>query len=282
MPIKLCLHPNEARNAVLAAKRAGKKVGVVPTMGALHQGHLSLVKASATECEYNVVTIFVNPTQFGPNEDFEKYPRDLDQDLAMLEDLGVNLVFAPNTDEIYSPTHSTYVEPPAVAKPLEGELRPGHFRGVTTIVLKLFQSIPADVAFFGQKDYQQTRVIEDMVADLDIPVSVQVRPIIRETDGLALSSRNAYLSDEERQRAMSISQALRIAVEMSRTNANDASQIKAAMVAHMEREGVDSIDYATIVDRKTLMPVDHAIPGSVVLIAAYVGKTRLIDNVTLG
>lgn len=282
MPIQLCLRADEARNTVFAEKRKGHKVGVVPTMGALHQGHLSLVKASAAECDFNVVTVFVNPTQFAPGEDFEKYPRDLDQDLALLEGLGVDMVFAPNQEGIYRPGHSTYVQPPSVSNPLEGELRPGHFRGVATIVLKLFQIIPADVAFFGQKDFQQTRVIEDMVADLHLPVSVQVRPIIRESDGLALSSRNAYLSDTERNQAIALSQSLRIAVEMSRTDHPVGEQIKSAMVSHLREAGIEKIDYVAIVDPRTLQPVNEVAVGTMALVAAYVGKTRLIDNVRLG
>lgn len=281
MPISLTLRPNEARNTVVAAKRKGRKVGVVPTMGALHQGHLNLVKACASECDFNVVSIFVNPAQFGPREDFEKYPRDLDKDLNLLEGLGVDMVFAPNVDEIYSPTHSTYIDPPKVAGPLEGSLRPGHFRGVATVVMKLLQIIPADVAFFGQKDFQQTRVIEDMVGDLNLPVSVQVCPIIRESDGLALSSRNAYLSQTERRQASSISQSLRMAVEMSRTELTSADQIKTAMKAHLHQAGIEKIDYVAIVDPRTMKPVSQTVLGTMVLVAVYVGNTRLIDNVRL-
>ena len=282
MPIQLCLRADEARNTVVAEKRKGHKVGVVPTMGALHQGHLSLVKASAAECDFNVVTVFVNPTQFAPGEDFEKYPRDLDKDLELLDGLGVDMVFAPNLEGIYRPGHSTYVQPPKVSSPLEGELRPGHFRGVATIVLKLFQIIPADVAFFGQKDFQQTRVIEDMVAELDLPVSVQVRPIIRDSDGLALSSRNAYLSDVERKQAIALSQSLKIAVEMSRTDHPAGEQIKSAMLSHLQDAGIEKIDYVAIVDPRTLQPATEVTAGTMALVAAYVGNTRLIDNVRLG
>jgi len=251
-------------------------------MGALHQGHLSLVKASASECDFTVATIFVNPTQFGPDEDFDKYPRDIDRDLALLEGLGVDLLFAPNPDEIYHPNHSTYVQPPRVAEVLEGPLRPGHFRGVATIVLKLLQIVPADVAFFGQKDYQQTRVIQDMCRDLDLPVSVQVCATIREEDGLALSSRNAYLSSEQRQRALSLSTALKTAVSMSRQEQTDPEPVQAEMIRLLNEAPVDKIDYAAIVDSQTLRPVERIVPGVMALIAAYVGETRLIDNARLG
>ena len=200
---------DEARQVVISAKRSGQKVGLVPTMGALHQGHLSLAHAAKSECDFTVATIFVNPTQFGPGEDFEKYPRDLDRDISNLEEAGVDMVFAPEADEIYPPGHSTYVQPPKVAEPLEGQFRPEHFRGVCTIVLKLFQIIPANVSYFGQKDYRQTRVIEDMVRDLSIPIAVRVCATVREVDGLALSSRNAYLSDSQREIALSLSRALR-------------------------------------------------------------------------
>jgi pantoate--beta-alanine ligase len=279
MPITLCIKSDDVRRHVFAAKKEGKKVGVVPTMGALHQGHLSLVKACGSECDFTVVTVFVNPTQFGPNEDFEKYPRDLDKDLELLEGLGVNVVFAPNANEIYAPGHSTFVQPPSVAEPLEGQLRPGHFQGVTTIVLKLFMIVPADVAFFGQKDFQQTRVIQQMVQDLDIPVSVQVCPTTREADGLALSSRNAYLSDAQRQQALSISQALKLAVEMKRKNLLCAEDAKVAMTEHLLQAGIEKIDYVAIVDAETMQPVEQISRSNIALIAAYSGATRLIDNV---
>lgn len=281
MSISLCVRPEEARNFVRTAKRKGHKVGLVPTMGALHQGHLSLAKASSTECDISIVSVFVNPTQFGPGEDFEKYPRDLDRDLELLEGLGVDLVFAPNANDVYRPQHSTFVQPPKVAETLEGELRPGHFQGVATIVLKLLQIVPADVAFFGQKDFQQVRVIQDMCADLDMPVSIQVCSTVRESDGLALSSRNAYLSDEERHRALSISQALKAAVRISRQS-SDTAEIKREMLRVLNAAPVDHIDYVAIVDATTLQPVETIASGTMALVAAYVGSTRLIDNALLG
>lgn len=282
MAITLCLQPSDARQHVLEARRKGMKIGLVPTMGALHRGHLSLVKASSSDCDYTTVTIFVNPIQFGPGEDFEKYPRNLDQDMELLEGLGVDMVFAPNPEDVFSPTHSTYVLPPKVAEPLEGELRPTHFRGVATIVLKLFQIIPADVAFFGQKDFQQSRVIQDMVADLSLPVAVQVCPIVRESDGLALSSRNAYLSDAERQQAVSISRGLRLAARMVQDGLTDANSIKDAVIAHLKQAGIERIEYVSLANPQTLKPVEVATAGTMALVAAYSGSTRLIDNVRLG
>lgn len=278
----LTIRRDEARRYVLQAKLQDKKVGLVPTMGALHQGHLSLVKASCFDCDYTVVSIFVNPTQFGPGEDYEAYPRDLERDIQQLQDVGVDLVFAPDTGEIYHERHSTTINPPSVAEPLEGVHRPHHFRGVATVVLKLFNIVPADVAFFGQKDFQQTRVIEAMVADLDLPMSIQVCPVIRESDGLALSSRNAYLTDCERTQAVALSQALTTAVKMSRGEQNDAAAICAAMTAQLHQAGIIRIDYVAIVDPVHLRPVEIASPGSMALIAAHVGATRLIDNARLG
>lgn len=189
-PMELVEGSAEIRAAVLAARAAGKTVGLVPTMGALHEGHLSLVRESTESCNCTIVTIFVNPTQFAPHEDFARYPRSLDDDLAALARLGVDYVFAPSRDEIYPPGFSTYVDPPAVAAPLEGICRPGHFRGVATVVLKLFHLVPADVAYFGQKDYQQSLVVRRMVEDLNLPIAIRVLPIVREADGLAMSSRN--------------------------------------------------------------------------------------------
>ena len=282
MSLTLCVRPEEARSFVLKAKRDGKKVGLVPTMGALHQGHLSLVRACNSECDTAVVSVFVNPTQFGPGEDFEKYPRDLEKDRELLDNLGISMIFAPNANDIYGPQHSTFVQPPSVAARLEGEKRPEHFRGVATIVLKLLQIVPADVAFFGQKDYQQVRVIEDMCRDLDLPISIQSCPTVREPDGLALSSRNAYLSAPDRQRALSISGALNAAVEMSRRGSVTAGAIEAKMRELLNAAPVDSIDYVAIVDPQTLEPVQEVKPGTMALIAAYVGGTRLIDNARLG
>ena len=206
--------PLEIYSLIDFERRENRRVGLVPTMGALHDGHLSLVTRAKQDCDVAVATIFVNPTQFGPNEDFSKYPRTLESDLEKLAAVGCDYVFVPAADEIYRPGHSTYVDPPSVASQWEGAIRPGHFRGVTTIVLKLFMMVPAHIAFFGRKDYQQVAVIKGMVDDLNLPIRIETCDTIRESDGLAMSSRNRYLTSDERQRALSLSRALNTAKEM--------------------------------------------------------------------
>lgn len=268
----------ELREAVAAARRAGKRVGLVPTMGALHEGHLSLVRAARAECEFTLATIFVNPTQFGPSEDLDRYPRQLERDVELLGELGVDLVFAPDRDAMYPAGFSTFVEPPAAAEPLEGECRPGHFRGVATVVLKLFNLCGADVAYFGQKDYQQTVVVRQMVRDLDVPIEIKVCPTIREADGLALSSRNVYLSPEERQRALSLSRSLHRAAELASSGERSAQAVRMEMQRVLLEGCVTDVDYVAIVDPDTLAPVECLDSPSIALIAARVGKTRLIDN----
>jgi pantoate--beta-alanine ligase len=265
-----------------AARAAGKIIGLVPTMGALHAGHLSLVRASVTACDLTVVTIFVNPAQFGPTEDFARYPRTLDHDVQLLGRARADVVFAPTTDHIYRAGFSTYVEPPDVAKPLEGGCRPGHFRGVATIVLKLFHLVPADRAFFGQKDYQQVRVIQTMVADLDVPIRVVVCPTVREPDGLAMSSRNRYLSAAERRQALALSHSLARAAELVRSGERSAATIHKEMSAILETAGITRVDYVALVDPVTLGDVAQVQDGTMALVAAYVGGTRLIDNRQLG
>jgi pantoate--beta-alanine ligase len=262
----------------LALRGAGQRVGLVPTMGALHAGHLSLVRAARQQTDVVVATIFVNPTQFGPNEDFSKYPRTLEADLQALAAEGCNVVFVPDQQEMFPPDNSTMIEPPAVARPLEGVCRPGHFRGVATVVLKLFNLIPAHVAFFGQKDYQQTCVIRQMAEDLNVPIDVAICPTVREPDGLALSSRNSYLSPAERRQAVAISQALAEAARLVAAGQRDASSIKAAMRNILAAAGIERIDYATVADRETLAELDLIDRPAVALIACHVGTTRLIDN----
>lgn len=281
MSLVQCVRPDEARQFVLKAKREGQRVGVVPTMGALHEGHLSLVRTCDAHCDTTVVTVFVNPTQFGPGEDFEQYPRPIEEDRRLLQELGASMLFTPDTHEMYRPEHSTSIEPPHVARRWEGEMRPGHFRGVVTVVLKLLQIIPADMAFFGQKDYQQVRVIQDMCLDLHVATAVRTCATVREPDGLAMSSRNAYLSEGDRERALGISRALRLAVTLQRDGVDSASEVQASMVQLLESSGVDKIDYVALVDPLSLEPVDQISRGTVVLIAAYVGSTRLIDNIQL-
>jgi pantoate--beta-alanine ligase len=250
-------------------------------MGALHEGHLSLVTRAKQDCDVAVATIFVNPTQFGPNEDFSKYPRTLESDLGKLASVGCDYVFVPAADEIYRPGHSTYVDPPHVASQWEGAIRPGHFRGVTTIVMKLFMMVPAHIAFFGRKDYQQVAVIRGMVEDLNLPIRIETCDTIRESDGLAMSSRNRYLTADERQRALSLSRALNTAREMISHGERDVSTIEAAMNAVLLAAPVDKIDYAKIVHADTLEPLSQIDSPAVAIIAARLGSTRLIDNCPL-
>jgi pantoate--beta-alanine ligase len=273
--------PLEIYSLIDFERRENRRVGLVPTMGALHDGHLSLVTRAKQDCDVAVATIFVNPTQFGPNEDFSKYPRTLETDLEKLATVGCDYVFVPAADEIYRPGHSTYVDPPHVASQWEGAIRPGHFRGVTTIVLKLFMMVPAHIAYFGRKDYQQVAVIKGMVDDLNMPIRIETCDTIRESDGLAMSSRNRYLSADERQRALSLSRALNTAKEMILHGERDVSTIEAAMAELLLAAPVDKIDYAKIVHADTLEPLSQIESPAVAILAARLGTTRLIDNCQL-
>lgn len=275
--MKVVESPYEAFAQVDHWRQQGESIGFVPTMGALHEGHFSLVRQSRQQCQRSVTSIFVNPTQFAPSEDLERYPRTLEADLGGLRELGVDLVFVPQPEHLYPSGFSTYVEPPACAERLEGQHRPGHFRGVATIVLKLFQIIPATVAFFGQKDYQQLAVIRSMVEDLNVPIRVVGCETIREKDGLAMSSRNRYLSDSERTRALCLSRALSKVEELISGGERDASRLELAMKDILVPD-VDSIDYARVVDAASLEDLECIDSEAVALIAAFVGKTRLIDN----
>lgn len=272
----------QLRAAVAAARQEGRTIGLVPTMGALHAGHVSLVEASLQAGHFTVVTIFVNPTQFAPHEDFAKYPRTLAEDQAALGQAGADLIYAPAAEEVYPPGHSTTVNPPAVAERWEGERRPGHFRGVATVVLKLLLSAQPDVAYFGQKDYQQTCVIRQLVADLDVPTAIEVRPTIREPDGLAMSSRNRYLSGPQRQQALALSRALAQAGRRHERGERDASRLMQGMRDELSAAGVTQVDYAVVVDAQTLEPLQQIERPAVALVAATVGATRLIDNLLLG
>lgn len=271
----------ELRTAVAAARRAGKKVGLVPTMGALHAGHVSLVEASAAECGFNVVTVFVNPTQFGPKEDFSKYPRTLEADVAAVGKAGADLVFAPEPSEVYPTGYATYVEIGGVAEPLEGECRPGHFRGVATVVLKLFQMACADVAYFGRKDYQQTLVVRQMVRDFDVPIEIRVQPTIREADGLAMSSRNVYLSAAQRQSALVISRALRKTEAAASAGERDVWKLRDVLQTELATVPEVRVQYAVVADAETLREPAVLDRPCVALVAAFVGTTRLIDNLPL-
>ncbi|HJW34991.1 MAG TPA: pantoate--beta-alanine ligase [Holophagaceae bacterium] len=265
-------------------REKGKRIGFVPTMGYLHEGHGALVKQSAARCDATVVSIFVNPTQFGQGEDLSKYPRDLERDQGLCLEWGATVLFLPEASEIYPSGFQTFVEPGGLAEPLCGQYRPGHYRGVATIVAKLFNMVEPDLAFFGQKDFQQTLVVRRMVRDLNLPVDVVVVPTIREEDGLAMSSRNGYLSEEERGRALSISRGL-LAAEKAfhageRKVAHLLEIVKAALVEPMK--GVDQLQYLELVDAQTLDAHQGEVDRTVALcVAAYVGSTRLIDNVIL-
>jgi pantoate--beta-alanine ligase len=267
-----------ARATLRDARALGMRIGIVPTMGALHEGHLSLVDASRAECDFHVVTIFVNPTQFAPHEDLDCYPRTLDDDLAALATRQVDLVFVPSNELVYPAGFSTYIEPPDVAKPLEGAHRPGHFRGVTTVVLKLFHMIPADVAFFGQKDFQQCLVVQAMVQDLNLDIEIRICPTVREPDGLAMSSRNRYLNALERERALSLSRSLNLAQHLYDEGERDSSVIVGEMMKVLRDARVDRVDYVQIADSTSLCPLPRIDRPAVALIAAHVGNTRLIDN----
>lgn len=270
------------RQTVRAERRAGRRIGLVPTMGALHGGHLSLVRASKQECDFTIVSIYVNPSQFGPSEDLAKYPRMLQADLDALAVCGVEAVFAPADGQVYRAGHATWVEIGGVAEPLEGRLRPGHFRGVATIVLKLFQMVQPDAAYFGQKDYQQLLVIRQMAADFDVPVEVRACPIVREPDGLAMSSRNAYLSSAARRRACALSQSLARAEALVAAGERDTGKIGRQMRDVLQSAAPIEIDYIALAHPETLEPVAELAGPAVALLAARIDGTRLIDNTLLG
>lgn len=271
----------EIRSEVLAAQAAGRRIGFVPTMGSLHAGHISLVEQALADCDDVVVSIYVNPTQFGPHEDFDRYPRNLAADCQLLGHQRVRWVFAPSTAEMYPAGYATRIEVAGPAEPFEGRLRPGHFSGVATIVCRLFQAVPAEAAYFGAKDWQQTRVIKRMVSDLGLPVEVIVCPTVREPDGLALSSRNAYLTPSQRQQATALSAALRQAQADWQAGVSIAT-ITASMAATINGAGI-TIDYADVVAAETLraleeLPVETA---AIALVAGRLGEIRLIDNLPL-
>jgi pantoate--beta-alanine ligase len=250
-------------------------------MGALHDGHLSLVRAASARADYVVVSIFVNPTQFGPGEDFEAYPRDLEHDLAVLAAEGADVVFTPSTSSMYAEDATVTVDPGPLGDVWEGAVRPTHFAGVCTVVSKLFSIVGADLAFFGEKDYQQLQIVKRMVRDLDVPVKVVGCPIVRECDGLAMSSRNAYLSDEERKAATVLYRALRTAETLALDGERDARTIAEAMRDTIESEPLATLDYADLVDPTTLEPLDTLATHGRAVIAVRLGATRLIDNMDI-
>ena len=268
----------ELRSQVRTARQAGRLIGLVPTMGALHAGHLSLVQAARNAGDFVVVTVFVNPTQFGPNEDFGRYPRTIDADLAALSAAGAEVVFVPEQAEVYGLRHGTFVEVGPVAEPLEGRCRPGHFRGVATVVLKLFNMAAPDRAYFGQKDYQQTLVVRRLVADLDLPIEIRVCPTVRESDGLAMSSRNLYLTADQRRQATVLHRSLRRAADLVAGGERDSEAVLVAMQDCLGAEPQVAVEYLAIVDRETLEPLRVIDRPALAAIAARVGQTRLIDN----
>ena len=272
----------ELRTAIAAMRRAGKRIGLVPTMGALHEGHLSLVRASKAECGATVASIYVNPSQFGPDEDFSKYPRTLDADVELLASCETDIVFTPQNADMYPPDFNSWIEVGAVAESWEGAFRPGHFRGVATVVLKLFNMAQPDAAYFGQKDFQQTAVIRRMTTDLNVPVEIRVCPIVREPDGLAMSSRNRYLSPAARQRALVLSKSLAAASAMVTAGERDAEKITGEMRRIILTAADARIDYIAIVDLETLAPVKTVRNTALALLAVKIENTRLIDNSTLG
>lgn len=271
----------DVQQAVQAAKERGLTVGFVPTMGALHAGHLSLVEASRRACGFTVVSIFVNPTQFGPQEDLQRYPRPREADLALCESAGVDLVFYPPVEEMYPPGATTFVEVGELSEIWEGAVRPGHFRGVATVVAKLFHIVPADRAYFGQKDYQQQLILRRMARDLNWPIEIVTCPIVRDADGLALSSRNAYLSASERQSALALSQALREAEEAFARGERQPRKLQGILERRLRSTSGVDVDYAVVVDPETLVELASPQPRMVALVAARIGATRLIDNAVL-
>jgi pantoate--beta-alanine ligase len=271
------------REAVAAARAAGRRIGFVPTMGYLHEGHLSLLDVARRTSDYLVISLFVNPLQFGPSEDYARYPRDLERDARLSEDRGADLFFAPERAEIYPHGDpEVLIVAPTLSDRLDGVYRPGHFQGVLTVVAKLLHLVQPDVAVFGQKDFQQLVLVRRMVRDLNFPVTIEAGPIVRDADGLALSSRNVYLTPEQRQDALLLRRGLDAAEERFRAGENDAAKLITAVREILDGGTHVRTQYVELVDAQTLAPITLAKPGCVLLIAAFVGSTRLIDNRILG
>jgi len=281
MSTPVCTTIAEIRDAVAGAKRARQRVGFVPTMGALHAGHASLIRASRTECDFTVVSIFVNPTQFGPNEDFSRYPRTFDADRELCAAVGANVIFAPTREEMYPPEARTFVEVTGLQDVLCGKSRPGHFRGVATIVMKLFQIVQPDVAFFGQKDAQQVAIIRRMMIDMNLPMTLRVVPTVRESDGLAMSSRNRYLDPTQRQNATCLVRALRRAESLVASGERSVAAIEQAMADLITSTPGARLDYAEVRDAETLDSITALARPALAAVAVYFGTTRLIDNTHL-
>ena len=279
--MKICHTIDEMRAVRVAARGVGKTMGLVPTMGALHEGHLSLVRMAKAQCDLVVVSIFVNPLQFGPNEDLAKYPRNFDRDCDLLEREGVDFILAPSVEEMYPAGAVTYVTVESLSDKLCGRSRPGHFRGVTTVVSKLFNIVQPDRAFFGQKDAAQSTIIRRMVRDLNIPVQVVIGAIVREPDGLAMSSRNAYLDVPQRKSALVLHRSLQTVQALFDQGERRVQTLIEAGKQAFGRDPSVQLDYLEIVDPETLDPVDDLLRGALVAVAAFVGKARLIDSLVL-
>ena len=279
----ICKTPAEMQSTCrkLRSSALAHSLGLVPTMGALHAGHLSLISAALAECDNVAASIFVNPTQFAPGEDYESYPRDFEADCSKLESAGVHVLFAPSAEDMYPPDSTTFVDPGDIATRLDGASRPGHFRGVATIVARLFHIVEPDRAYFGQKDAAQVAVLRRMVRDLNIPVRIAVCPIVRESDGLALSSRNRYLSPDERRRALILSRALAAAHKLVQQGETSAESLRSALLTTLSTDPQLRLDHAAIVDPDTLLPVADTSHGALIAVAAWIGTTRLIDNLLL-
>lgn len=276
--MKIITTIEELRPIIKGWKREGVTVGLVPTMGYLHDGHKSLIVKAVAENDKVVVSDFVNPTQFGANEDLSSYPRDIERDAALCEAAGADIIFHPEPEEMYYPDKCTFVDMDKLTKGLCGKTRPVHFSGVCTVVSKLFNIVTPDRAYFGQKDAQQLAVIKRMVRDLNFDITVVGCPIVREADGLALSSRNTYLSDEERKAALILNKSLTLGKEMIEAGEKDAAKVREAIIKNMETEPLAKVDYVEIVDNENLEPVQTIDVPCLVATAVYIGKTRLIDN----
>jgi pantoate--beta-alanine ligase len=271
----------ETRQAAAQARRAGQRIGLVPTMGALHAGHASLIRAARSETDFVVVTIFVNPAQFAPQEDLSRYPRPFEKDVELCRREHVDLIFHPDKDVIYPPGFKTWVEVHDLQDRWEGAARPGHFRGVATVVLKLFNIVRPDVAYFGQKDAQQVRIIEQMARDLDVPIELRICPTVREPDGLALSSRNQYLDADERRRAVVLFRALEHVRQRVAAGERQAAALQRGVEEVVSQTPGARLDYVAVVDAASLHPVERLNGKVLVALAVYIGATRLIDNMVM-
>jgi pantoate--beta-alanine ligase len=282
MPIPVVHTVAELRNTLAQARSAERTVGFVPTMGALHAGHAELIRTADRLATFVVVSVFVNPTQFGPKEDYGKYPRTLEQDALLSKEAGADLIFAPSAEEMYPPDSVTFVEVPGLDEVLCGPRRPGHFRGVCTVVLKLFNMVQPEIAVFGAKDAQQAIILLKMVKDLNVPVQMVIAPTVREPDGLAMSSRNRYLSAEEREHAPKIYAELQKIEARIKAGESDVGRLESALVAGLEVIPGARVDYANVVESENLKPIQRISGPVLVAVAVFMGTTRLIDNVMVG